>query len=64
VEELEKALENAKRNYRLRKGIKRIYIKPIEIKGIGIQSKTLFLVNGKKCVLLKFRDDYDFVRVI
>lgn len=46
-------LNKAKINYRQRTGVKRVLVKPIILQGTNIKSKNMFLINGKRMILIK-----------
>lgn len=50
----------AKQNYKQRTGIKRLRVQQTKIRGTNIISKNLYLVQGKKMILVKGQQP-DFV---
>lgn len=61
---MKKEIENAKENFKKRKNIRRLSVKPIKIRGTEIESDEMFNVNGNKMFLVKCgKNDYDFIKL-
>ena len=60
---MKKELELAKQNYKARKNIKRLSIRPHTIKGTTLESNTIFIVNGTKMVLISKGQNSDFAKL-